>query len=852
MVKTMNATKTYFLSVLKSCRCRGFLLAWIIVSAIGIHMRLYPLRHHTSDEVKDKASLLVITQIKQTVQKAVAANFPQLSAVEKELLIQKQFNRILRTEKANVRKSIHELSRKLQEQDPEQSPFYLLASDSFYYYDLTKNILKTGRISDKIKGSKYYNNKMNAPHGYWEPFNLHPYTGALIHRCLSRIKPGIPLMSSVSVTPLIIMCISLLPFIWICRHLQCSLPGTITAALFLVSAPIFLKRSMYGWYDNDPYSILFPLTILSVAFSGFKSIQEQRPWLPPALFCGLSIWLYSLFWHGWVFLEALLFAGGVLYGLYTLFFLKQRSRAKRLFHFFTIVISTSFLGVSLFFGWREFFILFQEGLAALKHFWQPSFSLWPDLYIAVGELKRASLPFLVELCGGYLFCLLAFLGLGSCVWQLITKKTDFPGENIFLILFVGVIVPMTLGAQRFALLCIVPASLLAAVGIKQALCFIRQACLRLPRTALPVQAVQTILTSLVLLALACFPVARAYHNTESLLNPIFNATWDQALTRVKNGTPADSIINTWWPPGHFIKAIAERRVTFDGATINQPQAYWLANILLAEDEDTALGLLRMLNNSSNEATDYLLSTGMKLSEAVATLHEISKLDKDRARDDLKDKLNEVQQTHLLNLTHSRPPPSYLLIYNELIEAHILISFTGRWDFQEAENINEDPARMKKVPRAGSKEYISFLWGIAGGYPRYSGILSPVHSEENKVLFSDNVLCQTDTKECLINSPTYGKGVPKYIHFLDSGKIVEKELPNANLNYSVLLSPTESGYQCALMDHNLARSLLMRLYFFKGAGFRDIKPFLQTKDLTTRTQISVYEVDWNAYLSRTAP
>ena len=37
--------------------------------------------------------------------------------------------------------------------------------------------------------------------------------------------------------------------------------------------------------------------------------------------------------------------------------------------------------------------------------------------------------------------------------------------------------------------------------------------------------------------------------------------------------PENSIITTWWPPGHFIKSMAQRRVTFDGATINFPQAY---------------------------------------------------------------------------------------------------------------------------------------------------------------------------------------------------------------------------------------------------------------------------------------
>ena len=58
--------------------------------------------------------------------------------------------------------------------------------------------------------------------------------------------------------------------------------------------------------------------------------------------------------------------------------------------------------------------------------------------------------------------------------------------------------------------------------------------------------------------------------------------------------PLDAIINTWWCPGHYITAVAKRRVTIDGATQHEPQTYWMANILLSDDENTAIGLFACL------------------------------------------------------------------------------------------------------------------------------------------------------------------------------------------------------------------------------------------------------------------
>jgi len=62
-----------------------------------------------------------------------------------------------------------------------------------------------------------------------------------------------------------------------------------------------------------------------------------------------------------------------------------------------------------------------------------------------------------------------------------------------------------------------------------------------------------------------------------------------------------------------------------------------------------------------------------------------------------------------------------------------------------------------------------------------------------------------------------------------------------LNYSVVLYQEEGQYTARLMDHALANSLIMKLYYFDGQGMQYFKPLILSHDLTGRTRIKVFKV-----------
>jgi len=355
--------------------------------------------------------------------------------------------------------------------------------------------------------------------------------------------------------------------------------------------------------------------------------------------------------------------------------------------------------------------------------------------------------------------------------------------------------------------------------------------------------------AIVAMELILIPIRQAEAIFPTLLDPIFNSCWARALIKIRVTTPPESIVNSWWPPGHFIKAIAERRVTFDGATINKPQGYWMASVFLAQTERQAAGLLRMLNNSANQSAEYLQTLGWSLPEAVTLLQSITPLSRKAAQAHLSGtQLSLSQIRGLLDLTHHHPPPTYLMIYNDLVEKSIQLNFVGDWNFRKAAAMDRDPAIQKTIRRLSRSNYAKFLWDLSSSGPlRASEPLPMIAETQDGRLFQNGVYVSSQY-DCRIKSATFGDGVPLSIFYMTPYGVKEREFHNATLSYSVMLIEDRGSPRCLLMDRRLANSLIMKLFYFNGNGLRYFEPLTREKDLTGRTEIAVFRVNWENFLA----
>jgi hypothetical protein len=834
--------------LLRRHRIIPLFLIWLVACSIGTYLRLYPLLEYVSPEAYDKGAVLAINNLRKKVDYLIDQRYPFLSTLEKKRLATTQFDKLVSEDSAKLRKAIYNTARQVEQTLPKTNkPPYLQASDSYYYYALTQKILETGKISQQIRGSKYFNDLMEAPLGYWEPLNLHPYVGFAIHKIITFFRPDTPLMYSVAWTPIVLVAISLIPFLAFCALQGFTLTVTFVASINMLMTFALFERTFFGWYDNDAYNLLFPLIILSLVFYGLKNRSRPRALFYSSMACSFLIPLYALFWQGWVFLESILLISAILVLLINHFVIKDKSCTKNLVIFFLVALGGAFAGIAVIFGYRQFFILFQEGWKALISFTKSSLSPWPDLYIAVGELLKPTPLSIIEATGGYPAFALSLYA----IFAIFKKAHRGEDKNDLLPLSVSLIFLLvagylSFGAKRFIFLCQIPLILLFPFGLQTLLT-------TLPfwlseRFSFPYHKIirRAIMIGLVAL-LIVLPIRNVHQSIPTFIRLIFNNVWENALLKIQSGTPQNSIVNTWWPPGHFIKAFARRRVTFDGASINLPQSYWLASVLMSPTEKEALGYLRMLNNCANQAVDYLTGQGFKLSASIDILKIITPLSREQARQHLSGLLSPQQAEALLRLTHATPPPSYLLIYNDLVEKNIQLTYVANWNFHKLEMIKDDPQKQRLVPRSKSSKYINFLWGISGGQTRYSGELLLLDQDRNQLIFQDNVIINLDDLTCKINSEKYGKGVPNSLFYLEGDRIVEKKYPKPDFSYSIILAKRNQEYLCVLSDHDLAQSLLFQLYYFQGKGLKYLRPFCAESDLTRRTEILVYEVDWQKFL-----
>ena len=79
----------------------------------------------------------------------------------------------------------------------------------------------------------------------------------------------------------------------------------------------------------------------------------------------------------------------------------------------------------------------------------------------------------------------------------------------------------------------------------------------------------------------------------------FNDAWKIALNWIKENTPEDAIIVSWWDYGYWITVNTGRRTVADGATFNETQIRILARILTGT-EDEASALLPLLGAEPNK------------------------------------------------------------------------------------------------------------------------------------------------------------------------------------------------------------------------------------------------------------
>jgi len=698
----------------------------------SIFFRMYSYNLPVTDEW---AYSNVYNSVRSQITNQVNQQYPNLPTANKNQLIEQQVADFLSQQGPSLDAQVQAISNDLKTRfQDETGQTYLLAIDPYLYLRYTQNVLDNGHVGDFEKDGKPFDDHGIAPLGGTTRNSLHPFFEAFWHKFHSLF--GNPsLMKSIFFVPIILSALAVIPAFFITRK-RVGYFGGFVAAMIVAIHPAFIGRTAGGFADTDAYNVLFPLLIAWIFIEAFESDNWKKQ-LSLLVLGGFVVGLYSFAWSGWWYIFDFLIGVVLVYLGFTV--IKSLLKNKGFSNIWSKDLKNSLIALGLFIVFSGIFVSIFMNFSSFKLFITGPFAfkiikqaakpdLWPNVYTTVAELNPASIGSIISQIGGKLMFFIAGLG----VVLTMIKKDEFRKKD-FLIIGLGAVVYLLLITNAFIaynpityiIIFLIPLGLGLLlllkddrdIDVKYALFLTiwfvgtiyastkgtRFVLLLVPAFGIAfgiaIGMIQSILSDLaakefgvnkkivsagfmILLLLLLINPIKAADRTAHGEVPSMNDAWWDSLTRIKNNSTENAIITSWWDFGHWFKAIADRPVTFDGGSQNRPQAHWVGKILMSDDEQEAVGILRMLDCGANNAFDTINKKYTDTEKSVDMVYEIIMMEREEARNHLVDNGFE-NADEILGYTHCEPPEAFFITSGDMVGKAGVWSHFGSWDFEKS-------------------------------------------------------------------------------------------------------------------------------------------------------------------------
>ena len=900
----------------------GVILVVLIPVVLSVYIRLQGDLLPITDEW---AANSVFNSIRAQIRAGIDQQYPNLPDANKNALVDTEVQKIASQNRQQIGEQIRQTSAYFKSFFQDEKGYrYMPDIDPYYWFRYAKNILERGHPGDILKDNKPFDTYQLAPLGrFVVPDMFHSYALAYFHKLASIFVPNMDLMrSSFYLTPFVSALCVLLVF-FIARKIAGNIGGFFAAMMMAVNSA-FLSRSLHP--DNDVWVVFFPLLVTWLFLITEESRSMAKITIIAAL-AGLFTGMFTFAWSGWWYIFDFLLATIFVTFLYLVFSslgaIKKSVRAaysneaiRSLVAIGIVYFISTALFTTLFSGWATFRNSFFGPLSfpSIKAPVQAA-SLWPNVLTTVAELNEGSVNQIINSVGGNFLFFISLLGLifsvsraeglkkfdfiyiiataafygsffilqrwgvgfslaGTLIWIMIPIAASMalsiykkdPSYDFKLSILLSLWIISTIFASikgiRFTLL-LAPA-FSVAFGVALGKGFLYSVKLLTKELKIHKFIANSILLVLLLFVFYTNPVRGAISAARSDL-PIINDAWHNSLAAIKKDSTNNAIITSWWDFGHHFKAIAERKVTFDGTTQTAPAAHWVGRLLMASDENEAIGILRMLDCGSNNAINILNGITKDQHLSLRIVRSIILLDKsgaDRALDEFK--FSKEQKEEILSFTHCSPPEAYFIASEDMIGKSGVWGHFGSWSFERADLWQN----ARKMPQEEAVEYMirKFNYSRAGAENIYFEMQSitsdkaandwiapwPGYAENGRVINCNKngeaYSCENGLQVNMSNFDVFALGQqgivrPKSASFPAETGTIKKEFRGATLDFGVaIVRAGEDSLGMVLSTNELTRRMFTRMFYMQGHGLKYFKLFNHQRGLTG-TDIFVYKIDW---------
>lgn len=841
------------------------LICILIAVFLSSYFRLYSLSLPVADRWAEN-------QLHNTYRSQIAAateqQFPELTPVQKQALVEREFQNLLASQPDTIAEQTEQLANQFRDQfQDENGETYLIEIDTYLWFGMMRNYLTNGQLGDttNAEGKPVYSLR-NGRLGKATGKQLHPLVGAYWHKLARLFDRDITMAKSFFLLPAVLISLAVIPVFFITRKIAGNVGGLFAAVIFAISDNL-LNRTPAGFTDTDPYNILFPLLVAWFFLEAYTATERRKQVILLTL-AGLVVGLHAMTWTGWWYSFALVAAtlllipaGKSVFSIITKRTISAWNHAAEWKnHLF--LLGTFFLSSAI------FTMLLKSPQAFYRIVLRPMYfirlkelsggSLWPNVLTTVAEFHTVEVKQLIPLLGGNLLVAVALLGIVLMIIRKNLHEQRHPVYGLFIVLWtISTVYAFTKGI-RFAILLVPPFAIAFGSGLGLGHSWLRQRFDKWYFSALIIG----------IAALLFITPLKDADQTAKNQFPQINDAWVESLTKLKNDSPPNAIITSWWDWGHWFTAIAQRKVTMDGGDQGE-RIHWVGKTLVTDKEKEAIGILRMLN-CGQERAPHILEERLNNNTvaAVDVLNDIVLLDEQGARTYLTTAGFPSEMTErTLQTTHCRDLlPNYFITSEDMIGKAGVWGHFGSWDFHRAQSY-QDVHRKEREPsiaylqqqlnlsvESAEEAYQEIQQSSAdqwiAPWPGYfSGILGCTKQEDSTLFCPVQVgeqqfpfIIDLDKKTAAAEAIDGTLITPASLVYPTGDQVIEKEFAGTRVTFSLVLIPVGDEYGIVVAHSLQANGLFTRLFFLRGHGLQCFVPFHEQQQVTGEL-IQVWKVDW---------
>ncbi len=875
-IKKVKDSLIYFTDFIKSHKTFFVLLLVILLQFVpnlgflpwgGIWMRMQS-RDLTAGDLIIENSLNL--QIKNQISQEVEKSWPNLDEAKKEQIIEEQALEWKKTHSSEYEQALTQQKKQFKdhykfEYKGKEYP-YMPDIDPYSYVRYAENYLERDHFGDELENGLPWDNHAIAPLGRDADIytKVHVLVIAYFYKFWSFFNSAVHILYTTSYLPVIFVFLSIFPLFFFTRRLSNNL-GAFIATSFLLTHFMFLSRTSWGYADTDFYTVFFPLIISWVFFEAVIASEWKNKLLLSAL-SALLITLFGRTWLGWWFVFNLLIISSILTICYKIL-VKNFVEAKKLALLLGSFLLFSFVFISIFTGSQDFLTPLRApfNFQLIKDASQRD--LWPNVYTTVAELSEQSIQKVVFDIG--LFVLI--ISLIGVFFLLIKRKPQTIMGSFYLILWFLVTLYASTKGVRFLLLLISAVSILFGIGSCFAINLISrlmQKYVKINRFLISVLLFVVVMSIFTPSVIFSYKIVMGDPPRSIGELPLVNDAWWDALNYIKDNSEQNAIITSWWDFGHHFKYIADRAVTFDGASQNSPMAHWVGRLLLTNDENESIGILRMLDCGSNSAFEEINKKLNNTPKSIRLSYNLIKKEKEEAKAVLTGEgFNADETSKVLEFTHCNPPQAFVITSEDMIGKAGVWSHFGNWDFIKSDLWNNYAKKdekevlayltseyafsdsqaktlydeLKTIQNSTEPEKEANSW--IGDWVSYINSGNPV-ADCNKQ--NENIICENGL--VVVNETPYfiaqqNNAVPlENFNSLNLNGDWQTKSSEQKTGIDAILVNQGGKYSGIVTQSPLAGSIFTKLFFFNGHGLKYFKLVKETQQIIGG-KIRVWEVDW---------